>query len=970
MRQPKAEMPDDVWLDERKKVDLLAQLGALAKSYTPEWQFDSACPDIGSVIALLFCDQMQEQIARFNKMPDRLYARLINMLDISIKPAYPAHSIVLMRVVRDTVSGLYLPRATKLLAKRGREHDMVFETAHDIYLTSSRLVKAFMVSGQTGKICCVSDNETVKPFRLFSFGEKDQEKTGLILYHAHLFDAESGDIWMRIEGNDTLVKQILDGQYQLFFDTQSGLEPVCDMRMAKDNVLVFHKEKGGICDALVLEPVSYITKNVIVSDIRFSSVGVPAMPEYVANENMELARDVFFPFGRTLSLFAELFIGHAYFRKQGAVITLSFLLEYESVSVAPPKRTEAPDLKIIKRKPYLLLEETVAQVFADEIAISYYNGTGWKKLELFLPMNNLFRKNEAGERSIRFLCPNDWKETEVGGYKGYCLRIRLTRADNCYNQPAVHNVPIIKNMTVSYTYENNFERPQCLITYRGSRKTNITQAFGTGLDVPILHRSPYDATALYLGFDTKPKGGPVSLLFRIAQTGNDRENRLQFSYSAKKGFSRLKLTDGTCRLCHTGTVAFMPPQDWAQTVLEDTRAYWLRITDEGQDLENGPKKQPMVYEIALNAVEADNIETLEEETYVIDRYEPNMTFSLNARNILSVDVWVNETQCFSTAQMKRIAADNPDGVRLSYDTAGDISECYIKWSETDNFDRSKPNDRHYVVDRMNGILYFGDGVHVRIPQNTKGTAFRTVIRCCDGTQANVGANQVTDSLDDIWFVEDIHNPVPAFGGMDMERTEEALRRGSAMLNNHGRLISAFDFEREALSFSRGIAQAKAVAAGGSTMKLIILMEDYQDGGASFLNLQKRLEAHLRSKCAPLARGASIIAAQPIFLEISVAAWVWVSDADARFAVSRRLLQTLEDYLNPVKNDYWEIGRVPTEHQIALRLNMEKGNAVIRRMTVTAAYRDESGRHETDLNAYGGSPYAVVTSGAHTINIEQ
>ena len=110
--------------------------------------------------------------------------------------------------------------------------------------------------------------------------------------------------------------------------------------------------------------------------------------------------------------------------------------------------------------------------------------------------------------------------------------------------------------------------------------------------------------------------------------------------------------------------------------------------------------------------------------------------------------------------------------------------------------------------------------------------------------------------------------------------------------------------------------------------------------------------------------------QPVFVEISVEAWVRVIREDDTFEVQQELKRVLEDYLNPIENDRWEIGRMVRKAQIELRLNMEKGKALLHRLMVTARYQDETGIHETDIEALTGNPYIVVTSGVHKIHFEQ
>lgn len=147
------------------------------------------------------------------------------------------------------------------------------------------------------------------------------------------------------------------------------------------------------------------------------------------------------------------------------------------------------------------------------------------------------------------------------------------------------------------------------------------------------------------------------------------------------------------------------------------------------------------------------------------------------------------------------------------------------------------------------------------------------------------------------------------------------------------------------------------------------MEDYKDGRFSFVNLRRRLKEHLLNHCELTIDPANLEVVEPIFVEVSVEAWIKVVNEDDSFEVQQRLVEMLEDYLDPVKNSNWEIGRDVVESQIELRLNMEKGSALIRKMMITCRYRDEAGVHETELSSLRGNPYTIVTSGTHKIHFE-
>lgn len=1000
MRQWKTNSFGEYLIDNRSRKDILDQIRKLAASYTPEWQFNERDPDMGSVLALLFADQMQENIRRYNLTLERDYVELVNLLGLSLRPACPARSIVLMDMIPDTVSGQMLPSGTKFYADSKGDTASVFETAQGIYLTDARIKCMFMASGITGKVIPLKGNfrkieylagddkscfeQKAEAFRLFDFDGKGYGKTGLVMYHSHIFDEADNDIRMEIMGAGGMIDEIVGGNYRLSYFGKEGFCQITDLRVEQEHYLVFRKGavsrkvrlEDKMYSVLLLEPAGVLETDVMAADIRFSASGGPMPAEYVAGGAGEMDEEDFYPFGRELSLLAELFIGHRYFGNPGARVTLSFVLSFEDIVVKMPGEEEDKSLKIIKRKPIRDAAGAAAEVYADEISFSYYNGTGWRKLTPKTPADSLFRWGEAGACTISFMCPADWQETETGSYEGRCIRIRLLRSDNCYYRPAVHHCPVIQHLRVAYDYNSHFVRPQKLVSFQGSRKRDITEQIAQNKMTPILFKSSYLETSLYLGFDRRPEDGPVGLLFRMRESGNEREGRLRVTYSTRTGFSGLKLTDHTDGFAHTGTIFFLPPADMAKRTIEGQEAYWIRITDEDFAWEKNPACLPLIEEIAVNAAEIDNIETLAEEEYYIDACEPGMSFPLAAVNILQAEVWVNETAGFSGSEMKRFILEHPADTRAEYDHEGKICEFYVKWREVEHFDNSRPGDRHFVLDRIARRLCFGDGVNVRIPQNTAGPAFKTVVKCCDGARANVSAGRVNGRKGNVPFVKNIRNPVNAFGGMDMETVEDALRRGTAMFNSRGRLVSVTDYEREVLDFSHSISQVRIVTGirrdgtvREGSISVVVLMEDYKEGSDSFIHLKQRLKEHLLTRCELTVAPEQLQIVEPLYVEISVEAWIRTTDAEDRFEVQQTLLRMLADYLDPVKNSDWEIGGGVTENQIRLRLNREKGSAMIRRILLSGRYRKREGWHETELKNLGGNPYMLVVSGQHRIHFE-
>jgi len=1021
MRQWKSIANEDYIIEKRKREDIIKQIQKLAASYTPEWQFDEKNPDMGSVIALLFADGMDENIRRYNTLLERDYVELMNMLGISLKPAFPAHSTVLMSLAGNTIPGMKLKKGIKLLGGREGEESIVFETAHSVYITESDLVHAFMASGKNGKVIPILGNfesvEYVKeshlraiddieaeetnadfmeevdvlstskgyPFELFDFRGEGYGKYGLLLYHTHLFDVVGNDILMKIAGNEELVKDIADGKYRVSYYGKSGFEEVAELHAVDRECISFRKnsecgkitEKGEEYSVLLLEPVEIPEKSVSVASIGFSSTGDGRAPELVWNGTTELETKQFLPFGETLNLYSELYIGHnEYFSKPGAKLSVRFKLDFETHLVSIPRQQAEAELKVIKKKPKKDIMGAPAEVYADEVSIEYFNGIGWRKLVTDTPVKQMFSNAKSGQCEISFVCPRDIRPFETGGFQGHGIRIQITRSDNCYYQPALHHYPIVSDMRISYTYQERFEKPIKIYSYQGCDKRELSVAMEENSMVPVFSGGKYQDTALYLGFDKKMEDGPISLLVQMLEMEGHQHEKLTFSYSTRDGFSRLKLTDYTDNLSHTGTLLFMPPTDMAKRTLEGKEAYWIKISDEKGHLEDRKMQRPIISDIRINAVEVDNIDTMTEDAYYIDVFGPNMQFALNAQNILSLELWVNEMGLFSETEMRRMLTEDPENTKAEYSFLGEIEEFYVRWKEVDNFDRSGAGDRHYVVDRMNSRLYFGDGVHVQVPRNTKGIALKVIMRRCDGELANLDAGLIADSMGGMMFINRIYNPIQAYGGMNMETVDEALRRGTSVLASRNRLVSVHDYEREALNFSRQISQAKVIVGhkkDGSfspgAISMVLLMQDYKDGEHSFQQMKKRLREHLLEKCELSISGEDLEIVEPIFVEVAVEAWVKVIKGDDSFEVQQALHRVLEEYLDPIINNRWDIGHMVKRAQIELRLNMEKGKALLHRLMVTAKYQDENGRHEMDLEKLTGNPYVLVTSGEHKIHFE-
>lgn len=989
-------------MDPRTVEDIRNQIQQLAKSYAPEWNFDLSDPDIGSVLALLYASQMGRNVERFNEMLERYRTELVNLMEISPMPAHPAEATVLMEIAAEAEEGVAIPAGSRLLAET-EEEKIVFETAFPVYLTPARLRTMFMTSAEKGRILPIlgdlkpksyvpSEEETfdsveedagMQPFRLFQFAKEGLERQAVVLYHSSVFDVENETIYCRIKGTPDFLQRLAAGEFRFLYYTADGFLPIESCRVMGNHILLVKEQPNEPVligereySVFVLEAKEPQKETITFESIAFSSAGSPRVVEYAGNGTTDHEPERFYLFGDTLSLFSECYIGmDHYFSKKGARITVRFRTDFEERHIGLSGQQETDNLRIIKRKPRAAAETLVSYAFAEEIAVEYYNGIGWKRLQCEQEYRRMFAEAVEGAYELTFVCPEDWEATTAGSYNGRALRVQLLRSDNCYYQPCIHRVPVIKDMMISYTYEDRFETPEIGRVFSGTKEVDVTKNLIERKPFAAFSKGNYDDTSLYLGFHQKFTNGPISLWWKLNGEQRDKTTKLRFYYSTLHGFKEMKVIDYTANLTRSGIMLFLAPPDLAFTELEGERLCWLRITVEGgREFLSAVE----VRQIALNAVTAYNIETLEEEEFYLDDVQTELVFPLRADGVLDADVWVNEKNDLTKADMEKMLEETPEIVRAERNALGEISEFYVKWEERDQFYGSTKEDRHYVLDRMNNRIFFGDGIHVRVPKNTAGIAFTVQVRRCRGRKGNVPAGSITESGSNWLYVQSIQNPEPAFGGSDMESMERVLQRGAGLLSSRGRFVTAQDYEREALHFSESIDKVSVIAGIGKDgvyrermLYVVLLMKDHRQGKSSFYRMQDELKQHLLQHCELTIAPKELQMEEPVFVELSVDVWAGVARMEDSFEIQSLAKEALGQYLDPISSENgrgWRIGEIPGKAQILMKLNSLKNRALIRQIVVTARYEDDGGTHEVDLDDLEVSPFMVVCNGVHQIHI--
>ncbi len=1008
-------------IDGRTKNDILDRIDALRVSYTPEWVLDKSTtnPDVGSVIAHVYADNVCENIKLLNGTMDRFHGEFINLLDLTLKSVKPAVSIVTMTSAAADGEGVPVAKGTVLSADVIGSEDsepVLFETDRSLCVTSAAVKDIFLTDKKDGNVYPVlgdfkkqellkpetpdfgegdenvlissaSDDQSAenrekefKPFRMFD-GKDSVSRNAFVVMHKNAFDQTDGVVSLKFEGGSKIVNGITDGSFSVSRYEGGSFVPADSVETTYDPEIVNIGFKGE-CDkytvggeeysVIAVEANDPINEIMFAKSVGFSSEGGPVVPDAICDSDFELDKDDFLPFDKEIVPSKECYIASdTYFSKAGSRVTLSADISYEENRIDVSQMQIDSELKIIKRKPRLVNRLEFADVYVNEIVLEYFNGMGWKKLECDRFYAYDLAGGEAGHISLSFVCPDEWQAIQAGSTEARMIRMRCVRADNCYMRPATHHYPRIKNLMISYSYEGRFMPCNNISVISGTKKKTVDEMEKTEEGVALFSPSQYMEDALYLGFDKPIGAGPASILFMLKDSVYHETLGLRFEYRSTRGFSRIRVLDLTEGFSKSGIIMFDPPSDFIKSSIEDRERYWIRIvaTQKHKILESRKSFLPVVNGIFMNGMTVTNISTGIEEDFYMDESLPGMRFALGTDKLLKIDLWVNEIGAITAEEREYILEHTPEITRAEYDVLGNLSAFYIKWEEAENFLFDKRR-RIYCLDRLNNEVVFGDGMNQDIPTVTSDVAFKVKAYRSDGDRGNLPEHSITGKSGNAMFLDAVDNPVKSYGGSAMETVPQALARGADIISSRRRLISKIDYLRLVKGYSEGIDKAE-VLSDGDNVVILLLMKDYNDGAFSFHMLSAKLKSYLLEKCELTVAASNIRISEPIFVSLCVSAWLDVDDLEDCFELQEHIAEELEEYIDPVsggKGEGWRIGIIPKRSQIMMKVNSVRGMASLKKMTVSAIYTDETGEHETDLDSLLIRPDMCVRNAKHHIYV--
>ena len=104
-------------LDSRDMEDIQNQIKNLASNFVPEWKFDTDNPDMGAALALIYANEMKENVNQFNGLMEHYRKELMNLSQVSPNRGRSSQTTVIMEPVMDLNEEKLIPKGTELLAR-------------------------------------------------------------------------------------------------------------------------------------------------------------------------------------------------------------------------------------------------------------------------------------------------------------------------------------------------------------------------------------------------------------------------------------------------------------------------------------------------------------------------------------------------------------------------------------------------------------------------------------------------------------------------------------------------------------------------------------------------------------------------------------------------------------------------------------------------------------------------------------
>ncbi len=396
--------------------------------------------------------------------------------------------------------------------------------------------------------------------------------------------------------------------------------------------------------------------------------------------------------------------------------------------------------------------------------------------------------------------------------------------------------------------------------------------------------------------------------------------------------------------------------------------------------ENSLKFPPKVRGFYLNSVWAGQSKTISDELLGSGNGEVNQNFKLANAPVISETIWINEFATLSEKDRKTLLSE-PNRAKLIQDSKGNILEFWVRWTQVNDFLDSESKDRHYVIDKTDGEVSFGNGRRGMIlpigSDNIKAT-----YSIGGGKSGNFDASKISKLQSSIAFVDKVFNPISSSGGTETEDIDTFLKRAPTIFKKRDRATALEDYEWLAKKASDQVARVKALPNFNAERKfstgwvtVVIVPESPSSKPVPSSELKRRVTAYLKERCPAVVMLRVI---PPYYIKIDVSAEIVTASIDAIPVIEKDARNKISEFLHPLtggtERNGWRFGGAICISDLYRILEQIKDIDYVNKVIINL-YDDDSGdtgptMKLSDAPTVAKLPeYALPYSGEHEITVK-
>jgi hypothetical protein len=920
-------------LDKRTKEYIENRICELAASYTPEWKFSPAAPDMAGVAAKLYADMLMEAVDKYNRTPEKNMVEFFSGLGTEPLYAKPAQGYVVFDLSgnEDNVKGVRVDKNSVLTTVGDGKTTNTYTTASGLYVVNSRITDIF-----------TSDVENDAIYMLYA-DSQEENRNGAYVNHTHqegnkniqrhrlLFSGEAcagldenAEVLLTISpdlkavGQERALLEEIEKQ-GIYYSTQTGYAK-CGKVRCVGNVLHLSfqpdaapakKEIHGIYNywfSISLHDVSKLD-NIYIQDIRMGSKGEKLPVKSICNEIGELTADYFRPFDRNPIPYTSVyFVMDSVLCRKGADVHLEFRLDYEKSPAKDEEDSQEIEWKNIMKKNKLKKPKEY-DISIKMVVWEYFNGSGWVRLFDDNRYQEVFNGDNGGQIiKLDFSCPDNIEKVFLSVGESYAIRARITAVENYMRLAANYIVPIVSNPVFSYAYKM-LPQVETLLT-ENNLEEKIYDMKENRYSFRPLYREKKEGNSLYFAFSSPPDMPHINILFLPEKSEYSENSGYVWEYYGKNGWQSLYCRDETMGLTRTGVLSLDARHDFRSMEKFRKQAYWIRLRYPNR--KGLPVKGS--FKIWLNAVMVQNLAYKDAEYFSVsdeNGYECRLGFG----NVYKACVMVNEIQNISGVTATEMIQEKK--ALPVYGDNGELTELWVRWNEDDG----SGTGRIYYLNRDNSTVVFGVG-HGQLPPQAQGENIKITYVTCSGEKGNLSAGKSFTMENNGGYFVDIMNPTDIYGGSNKEIIGKTLERASGMLRMHGRLCTENDYELAAKYFDRNILKVKCMgnknmagekAYGAVTLVILLKNREY------FPEISQSLRKHILKLNSCSVKPELFYITEPDFVYYYINLTVRGDDKESYSEKKQRINANITQYFNlswgGEKHNGWDIGQVPEKMAI-------------------------------------------------------